>query len=160
MPTQQRAVRPTREMMRGLKVSSVPVFCVVLTLATLALVSCTLGPRQAITPDVLRQAQLVAKLLAQQGYTCAPPSQPLENVHMFDELFSAKELLDVRHCQFESRAHGFQRYADGTVTFLFKSPRHPGLAHLAGLTKEGELWANESYASPTDPEFTRLMTGR
>ena len=130
------------------------------TFAALFLAGCTLGRHQTITPDVLRQAQLVEQLLARQGYTCAPPSQSLESVHMFDEEFSPEELLAVRHCQFEQRAYSFRRFEDGTVTFLFRSAKRPYLAHLAGLTQEGALWANESYTSVTDPEFSRLPMKR
>ena len=129
-------------------------------ISVLFVVGCTLGRHQTITPDVLRQAQLVEQLLARQGYTCAPPSEPLKNVHLFDEQFSPEELLAVRHCQFEQRAYSFRRSEDGTVAFLFRSAKRPYLAHLAGLTKESALWANESYTSVNDPEFSRLPTKR
>jgi hypothetical protein len=79
---------------------------------------------------------------------------------MFDEKFSPEELLAVRHCQFEQRAYSFRRFPDGTVAFLFRSAKRPYLAHLAGLTKEDALWANESYTSVTDPGFSRLPMRR
>jgi hypothetical protein len=83
---------------------------------------------------------------------------------MFDEEFSPADKLAVRHCQFQRKAYGFKRDEDGAVVFLFKLGKNlhhlRNAGHLAGIEADGSIWVNESYASTTDPEFSRLPVRR
>jgi hypothetical protein len=111
-----------------------------------------------VTPEVVRQRNLVEELVARHGFTCAghPKNQAVIPLRMFDELFAEEHIVELRRCEVEARAYSYHVEANGSVVFLFRADRAPRRAHLAGLTKVGGLWLNESYTEVKMPGFRRL----
>ncbi len=130
-----------------------------LVVVVIALHGCAINRSVDVPCEVVAQALKVESLVARHGYTCAehPKGLPVEGIHMFDGVFSEEELLKVRRCTFSPRAHSYM-FEDGAAVFNFKDENRVcrECGHLAGLNEDGNLWANESYSSINNPDFTRM----
>jgi hypothetical protein len=124
------------------------------------LTSCVSGPAADVPPEVLDQAARVEVLLARHGFTCAGHAEdvPVEGIQLLDGVFTKEEIVEMRRCSFADHASGFMVEPSGAIVLLFRDENHRryGYAHLAGLREDGGFWANESYTSIKDPQFTKL----
>jgi hypothetical protein len=126
--------------------------------------ACSTPSTLGIPSEVLEARARVESLLARHGFTCAghPNDADVEVIRGMDTLFSAEQIVELRRCEFSRKAIAYQIDPKGNIVFLFRDEKHGryGYGHVAALSRDGQLWANESYVSLDAPDFTRLPSAR
>jgi hypothetical protein len=127
-------------------------------LLIVALSACSTLSERTVPRDVAQKRNEVEVFLKRNGFTCAghPQDEPVMAIRSFDEFLSTETVLKNRRCDFKPVAYSYRREESGGIAFVFAQDRKPYLAHMAGVSSDGNVWVNESYCDLNGKGFVRL----